>query len=385
MSTKICNNSQIVSIPEKNEVPFLDTLAQPGTKEKKSGKNTLKRRAVAKFLTNEILFNLVDQDSTLNQSYWNSFHCSNSLVQNGKKITGKYCNNRWCIVCNRIRTAKMINEYFPVIKKEIQQPFFVTLTIPNVGGSVLKQTIRSMLSNIIRINHVFRHRREFRITGIRKIECTYNATENSFHPHFHFIIDGKQAAAELIDHWLKAYPEANRAAQDMRPANDGSMIELFKYTTKLVTKSDITRDGEKTEININPEALDVIFKALYKIRTFQPMGGISKLPVKEDVEELQAELFDDLSALTVDVWGWEQGVSDWVSNDGECLTGCEAHKRYKVKTQRTKKNSNYKPERTAFAAAKTYTAGWPSVAGGRPQKREGRQINQQIKEYETEL
>jgi hypothetical protein len=329
MSTKIHENSKNTTIHEKNESVFLDTLAQPGTNPKKSGKNTLKRRAVAKFITNEILYGLVDQDSTLNKTYWNSFHCSGTLLQDGKKITGKYCNNRWCIVCNRIRTAKMINGYMPTIKKEIINPFFVTLTVPNVGGEVLKVTVRKMLANFIRINHLFRYRRDFRIRGIRKIECTYNATENSFHPHFHLIIDGEQAAAELINAWLKAYPEAKRFAQDMRPADDGSMIELFKYTTKLTTKNDIHREGEQVEIKINPKALDVIFKALYKIRTFQPIG-IKKVPVIEDIEELQAELFDDLKALTVDVWNYEQAVSDWVSADGECLTGCEAYKHYKI-------------------------------------------------------
>ena len=329
MSTKIIEKPINPKFPSGNLFPFLDTLAQLRKSDKKSGKNTLKRRAVAKFLTNEMLYGLVDQDSTLKPSYWNSFHCSNSLMQDGKKITGKYCNNRWCSVCNRIRTAKLINGYLPTIKKEITAPFFVTLTIPSVGGDELKATIRQMIVSFARIKDVFRHKRT-ELRGIRKIECTYNARENSYHPHFHFIIDGEPAAAELINAWLKAYPEAKRVAQDMRPADQGSIMELFKYTTKLITKSDIKREDGKTEITIRPKALDIIFKALYKVRTFQPLGGIKKVPVKEDIEELQAEIFDDLSALTVEVWGWEQKISDWISADGECLTGCEAHKHYKV-------------------------------------------------------
>ena len=333
METNIQQIAQKRAIPQKNGSAILDTLAQP----RKSGKSTLKRRAIAKFITNEMLLNLVDQDSNLKQSYWNSFHCSNSLVQNGQKITGKYCNNRWCIVCNRIRTAKLIHGYLPVIKKEINAPFFVTLTIPNVGGDDLKATIRKMIVSFIRIKDVFRHKR-IRMRGIRKIECTYNARENSFHPHFHFILDGRQEADDLVSAWLREFPEAVRAAQDIRPADDGSIIELFKYTTKLVTKADVTRDGGKAEININPEALDIIFKALYKVRTFQPLGGLAKLPVSEDVEEIQAELFDDLTALTVDVWNWVQPISDWVSDDGECLTDCDAHKKYKVTKQGIKPN-----------------------------------------------
>jgi hypothetical protein len=190
------------------------------------------------------------------------------------------------------------------------------------------------------------------------------------------IVDGEPAAAELIDRWLKTYPEANRAAQDMRPADEGSMIELFKYTTKLVTKSDIKREDGKAEINIYPEALDVIFKALYKIRTFQAYGGITKVPVSEDVEEIQAELFTDLDALTAEVWSWIQPISDWVSTDGECLTQCEAHKKYKVKKQGIGQPSSPINRKTAFPAGKTYTADWPVEVGSKPKKREGRIIKQ---------
>jgi len=45
MSTKVEN----ISVDNKS---LLDTLAQLGTPPKKSGKNNLKRRAVAKYLTN---------------------------------------------------------------------------------------------------------------------------------------------------------------------------------------------------------------------------------------------------------------------------------------------------------------------------------------------
>lgn len=333
METNIQQIAQKRANPQKNESAILDTLAQL----RKSSKSTLKKRAVAKYLTNETCLPLADLDSELKKSYWNTFHCSSQLIQNGKKITGKYCNNRWCIVCNRIRTAKLIKGYLPAIKNEIVSPFFVTLTVPNVGGADLKATVRQMIVSFRRISDVFRHKRR-ELRGIRKIECTYNARENSFHPHFHFLIDGREAADELVSAWLRVYPEAVRQAQDIRPADEGSFIELFKYTTKLVTKSDIAREGGKAEINIYPEALDIIFKALYRIRTFQPFGGISKVPASEDVEEIQSEEFDDLSALTVDIWGWVQPISDWVSADGELLTDCDAHRRYRVIGQRIKPN-----------------------------------------------
>lgn len=332
--TKVLEKPINSKISPGNFVPLLDTLAQPGTKLKKSGKNTLKRRAVAKYITNEIVFGLVDTESSLHQSYWNTFHCSHSLKQDGSKITGRYCNNRWCIVCNRIRTAKMVNSYLPSIRSDLAQPFFITLTVPNVPGSILRETVQGMLYNFVRINHLFRHRRTFSLKGIRKIECTYNVDRDDYHPHFHLIIDGSLPGEELINAWLEAYPDATREAQDIRPADEGSMIELFKYTTKLTTKNDITREDGKVEIRTVPMALDTIFQALYKIRTFQPIN-IRKVPVNEDIEELQSELFKDLSP-GVESWTWLQQVSDWISPDGEMLTGCEAHKVYKVRRSAVK-------------------------------------------------
>src|ERR1035437_2148495 len=77
----------------------------------------LKKRARSKFVANALSLALVDTKSELNQSYWNTWHCNETLTQHGNKITARYCNNRWCNTCNRIRTAKLMNGYLPALKK----------------------------------------------------------------------------------------------------------------------------------------------------------------------------------------------------------------------------------------------------------------------------
>jgi hypothetical protein len=57
--------------------------------------------------------------------------------------------------------------------------------------------------------------------------------------------------------------------------------------------------------------------------------GIKKLKLSEDVEEIQAQQIEDILP-NIDVWGWEQEVSDWVNSSGELLTGCNAHEIYKI-------------------------------------------------------
>ena len=64
------------------------------------------------------------------------------------------------------------------------------------------------------------------------------------------------------------------------------MIELFKYTTKLVSKS-------KKGYSIYVYALDKIFNSMYGMRTFQPFGKVRM--VKEDIENLALALNEILN------------------------------------------------------------------------------------------
>jgi len=328
--TKVSQNTIQINILPENFPLALDKLAQPCTDSFKSEKNTLKtyeKRAKSKYLSNGLVLALTKLDSPLKKSYWNTWHCSKVILQDGKKLTTTYCNNRWCVQCNRIRTAKLIKAYLPELEK-MEDPQFVTLTIPNVPGPELKSTIAGMILEFIRIKDLFIHRRDFRINGVRKLECTHNKITNEFHPHFHIVLDGKLSGEELINEWLRRYPGATRSAQDIRPADVNSMKELFKYATKLTTKNLITKENEKTVIEVNPQALDTIFQAMYKKRIFQSMGWIKQ--VSEDIDEVDSQIIEDVKE-DIEVWTWEQDVSDWVNSSGELLTGCEAYQKYELR------------------------------------------------------
>lgn len=330
--TNLVQNIPKINISPENFPLALDKLAQPCTDSFKSEKNTLKtyeKRARSKYVTNGLVLALTKLDSPLNKSYWNTWHCSKVILQDGKKLTTTYCNNRWCVQCNRIRTAKLIKAYLPELEK-MKDPQFVTLTIPNVSGDKLKSTLNGMIRDFIRIKDLFTHRRDFRINGVRKLECTHNSSNNTFHPHFHIVLDGKQSGEELIKEWLSRYPGATRSAQDIRPANLNSMKELFKYATKLTTKDLITKENDKTIIEVNPQALDTIFQAMYKKRIFQSMGWVKQ--VSEDIDEVDSQIIEDVKE-DIEVWTWDQEYSNWVSSSGELLTGCDAYQKYELRFQ----------------------------------------------------
>jgi hypothetical protein len=311
----------MANIRQKNNPktgPFLDKLAQlTGANTGagfRGGKNytdntdnndieKLRKRARAKYVTNGVTLRLTKLDSTLHKSYLNTFFCASELRQSGDILTGKYCNNRWCVVCNRIRTAKLIQGYNTVLE-DLPDKYFVTLTIPNVTASDLSVTIDEMITHLSGIVKRLRYKK-LNIRLLRKLECTYNPLRNDYHPHFHLVVSGEQVARVIVDAWLKVYPGANMQAQDIRPADKGAIIELFKYFSKIISKG-----------SIYPEPLDIIFRAMYQRRVFQPVG-IKK--ITEDIEELQSEIYADLIEAER-TWTWIE--SDWIDKEtGECLTG----------------------------------------------------------------
>lgn len=311
---RLKNAIEVVS--EGGANALLDTLAQLGKVTEKAPellqKANLEKRARSKYISNRMATALVDTNSTLRQSYWNTWHCNEGLEQDGKTITGRYCNNRWCLTCNRIRTAKLIKGYTQPLK-DLPNKQFVTLTIPNVGEAYLKTALEDMLFTFQKIKGMMK-KRKTPIIGIRKTECTYNVQADNYHPHFHLIVSGEDIASEIVKEWLKRYPEANSIGQDSRPADDTAVHELFKYFTKIATYSKV----DKTR-KIHIHALDVIFRAMKGKRVFQPMG-ITKVKVSEDVEEIQAQEYD----IEPDSgkWVWEDEFHDWVNVDtGEMLTG----------------------------------------------------------------
>lgn len=286
-----------------------------------SDKTNLLKRARRKYFTNHILWKLIDaaktnKNSTLSKSYWNTYHCSRTLIlSDNDTITGKYCNTRWCMVCNAIRTAKHINQYTPVVK-QWDEPYFVTLTLETVDSIDLQERIVTMQKVFRRITnlHAQRKRRktlDFDLKGIRKLECTHNYRSNKYHPHFHVICNCKSSAEFLVSNWIRCFSKegikVNSKGQDYRPANSKSLVELFKYMTKVVTK----KGGNKRLIDA--ESLDIIFNAMKGKRTIQPFGFV-----------LGASTSNMTTSPTVGfvmaILTWSDEFADWLDKDGYMLT-----------------------------------------------------------------
>lgn len=327
------------SLTQSNKAHSLDTLAQLSTESSKpfTGKTfkgfkisesqrTLQARARSKAYTFSYLFDLIDLGSPLQKSYWQTYHCANVVLQEGEKITSRYCNQRWCLTCNRIRTAKMINGYKGELDK-LDNAQFLTLTFPNVKAYKLKSEIQLMADNLKKVRKNLKKTYGYTLKGLRKYECTYNEKRNDYNPHYHLIIEGKEQAEKVIDLWLKLYPKAERKAQEYSSVNEGTIKELCKYFTKVVSKDN----------DYNPKALDIMFRACKGLRTFQPIG--IKKDVSEDIEEIQAQTIDWIPPQN-EVFVYIREAFDWVSGSGEVLSNYEP-----TKEDLQVINQEYKPQK----------------------------------------
>lgn len=279
------------------------------------------KRAARKHQTYPVVTSLAqygkETGSPLEAAYRDSIYCASLIVQEDGRLRSSYCNRKWCLVCNSIRTAKLIDQYAPVIGSW-EDPHFVTLTVRNVQGGRLPDTLAAMQSEYTKVRRYLKRQYGMTVTGVRKTECTFSTTRGDFHPHYHVIVDGADTGHAIKDRWLDRHrSSANEAGQDIRPADKRSVTELFKYQTKLVTKS---RDGNKYPVP--PAALDTIFRALHGKHAISPTGF--KLPaVIEADDELDLEGSQEWKRHGEQlIWQWVQTCTDWIDlSTGDTFSG----------------------------------------------------------------
>jgi len=347
--TKIVTYNQNDTLKFQQPGVFLDKLGHLDQKSISTpinkGKDILLSKAKKKFFTQELCRALLKtEDMTLHKSYLTTMcNCCqvmqvkddkvrNAVIENpdnpherdsnGKIIKRNrpisiYCKSRWCIICNGIKTAHLINSYLPVLKSW-DNPFFLTLTTELTERNKARQEIKRKLHLFTLITRKAK-REGHELKLFRNIEATYNHEQNKFHIHIHCIVHNEELGKMILNEWIirnnKQGYQCNEAAQCLKRAdkNEKSLKEVFKYSTKMITKN---RKGNRV-IYLN--ALNELFIAFRNVRTFQAYGVKKIVNEDEAFNELQADqlmpgLYEN------DLYSW-QGC-DWQSAVYDDLLSC---------------------------------------------------------------
>jgi plasmid rolling circle replication initiator protein Rep len=290
-------------------------------------KNTksLKGRAKRKLITQATVLGLIDiakelQFKELSQSYWNTFHCQNSVLTVDNRLYSLYCKNRYCTLCSANRKADIINRYLPIIEKW-KCPHFLTLTVKSVPYSSLRKVMIQMVQVFRKI--IGKYRKQFlrgtgpRLIGIRSLESNYNPKTNEYNPHFHIIVPDKETGVIIMEEWVKrAKPgKAAKWCQKLTrvKSNIKALIETVKYGSKIISEPDLKRTKLKAEPRIYVLALHHIFQAMKGLRIFERFGfnlpkNVPKTPCMKVVSNGVR-------------WEYDINRFDWFDEEGNSLTG----------------------------------------------------------------
>lgn len=252
-------------------------------------KDSIRLAQSYKRLKNEKYYSRVKDCGTLLD--WNSSH---------KLVNANFCKNRLCPTCNWRRSMKLgtnLGKVIDYLKKDYRF-IFITLTVPNVKGDSLKETIDKMqkaFTNLPKNNINFRKS----IKGYFKaLEVTYNHQTKTYHPHFHLMcavshdyFDKTNKYYITKEYLLKAWrkemndptikvvwiqvcrnKKGDSGTKDLKSA----LLETAKYVVKSSDFLLKDKNGKvKGSYKETDEIVSTLTDALYK-RRLTAFGGIMK-------------------------------------------------------------------------------------------------------------
>lgn len=245
---------------------------------------------------------------------------------------GQFCNNRFCPLCSTIKARQnsyLLEFLMEHIKKENNYEFiFLTLTVPNVKGEELNDTIKHLnksFERLMKLKSVSTISKGY----IRKLEVTYQGDEfitkenkkkfggnknkigdrilsyDTYHPHIHAIIAVNKSyfkAKEYIkqEKWLELWKQSTRnntiTQVDVRKAkfnNNEDLMELATYSAKT---SDLMK---------SPEVFKILYHAL-KGKQLLVFGGIFK-DTHIKLKSNEIEIPDDGKIYITQKWFADDG------------------------------------------------------------------------------
>jgi plasmid rolling circle replication initiator protein Rep len=244
-----------------------------------------------------------------------------------------FCRNRFCKMCNWRRSLKMYGQISMITDKMMEDKkvefLFLTLTIKNVTGEKLAETITKLIkafSYIVSKHQTFAPSKKLKkslLGGMRALEITYNSDAKTYHPHIHAILAVKPSyfkkdyvtKDEIIEMWKEALHVDYDPSIDIRKIdrNAKAIAEVAKYPIKT---SDVFDLGDDEAI----EVMSCLIAATYKRRMVDFYGDFREYKRKlklDDVEDGDLIHVDDdttsFNPIAIKFYGWDGKVGTYIS------------------------------------------------------------------------
>lgn len=199
-----------------------------------------------------------------------------------KKIeTAFFCGMRMCPGCawrESLRSATCISAISQEMSAQKRIMIMLTLTVRNVPGDQLRETCLHVNKSWDRLIRRARYRAAW-ADNIRKMEITYNAQRDDYHPHLHVIVyvrpgyfNSKKyiSRAQLLEDWKQATGFDNITQVHITRCRDlnnrsQAVLEVSKYAAKA------------SDFCYSQSVFDVFFKAMSHLRTMSYSGICKQL------------------------------------------------------------------------------------------------------------
>ncbi len=187
-------------------------------------------------------------------------------LEKQKLYKSNSCKNRFCPMCAWRKARKdalglsLMMQY--IKQKEDKQFIFLTLTTPNVMSEYLENEIQTYN---YAFQKMFKRKKVNSITKgyVRKLEITYNAERDDYHPHFHVLIAVNRSyftdkryymsQKEWLNLWrdVTGNPDITQVhVQRVKQNNQKELYEMAKYT------------GKDSDYLSNQKVFDTYYKSL---------------------------------------------------------------------------------------------------------------------------
>lgn len=195
-----------------------------------------------------------------------------------------FCKNKLCPMCNWRRSMKYSYQTSRIVDKAIQEEpkgrfLFLTLTVKNVEGEKLNETISQLTQSFDRLFRRAKVKKNL-IGFLRSVEVTHNEKENTYHPHIHVLMMVKPSyfnsknnyisQEEWGDMWAQSLKVDYVPMVDIRVVKEtgkglkGAILETAKYPTKPI------------DLDIeNKQVVGDLYNGLYRKRQLG-YGGLFK-------------------------------------------------------------------------------------------------------------